>query len=564
MLGTPVQTLHATSLPPQFPELETLPNIDINIKCGNSLISRYALDADIKKALKNSKWTIDSYRLAVMTYRNAQSKEEKREMEKLIAQIKNDFESDVAANDKRVLKLNKAKGELFALTTQTTLFDRTKAEKTTWDKQVKTLTDNIFSLETELEGIRSNKIYENAFEWRFEFPEVLNEEGDFVGFDVVIGNPPYGVSLTSNDIEYFRKNYKCIVGHTEIYYLFIELGLLKILKPNQLLSFIVPNAWMSNKYAKGIREIILSLDLAEIINFNKKIVFEDAQVETCIFRIENKERNKVVSVGNSFDKTFPFDSSFWLKDDNYLINFSEDNVLQSLLLKINSIKDTLCDYLDISNGCKPYQAGYGRNDLGLPLTEANVKSRIYHSNAKEDDSFYLELKGKHIHPYMIKISNDYLKWGTWLMSPKDAKYYFQSKILIRQIIGEKFIAAIDNTNSIADQTLYICVPFENQSISLEFVLGVINSKLYGFYFRKYYSEEDDLFPKIKVNELKRLPFQKPTSIQEDSIKSKVVQIINLKNSNPTSDTTALESEIDRLVYQLYGLTDEEIKIVEGN
>ena len=112
-----------------------------------------------------------------MTYRNAQSKEEKREMEKLIAQIKNDFESDVAANDKRVLKLNKAKGELFALTTQTTLFDRTKAEKTTWDKQVKTLTDNIFSLETELEGIRSNKIYENAFEWRFEFPEVLNEEG---------------------------------------------------------------------------------------------------------------------------------------------------------------------------------------------------------------------------------------------------------------------------------------------------------------------------------------------------------------------------------------------------
>ena len=78
---------------------------------------------------------------------------------------------------------------------------------------------------------------------------------------------------------------------------------------------------MSNKYAKGIREIILSLDLAEIINFNKKIVFEDAQVETCIFRIENKERNKVVSVGNSFDKTFPFDSSFWLKDDNYLINF---------------------------------------------------------------------------------------------------------------------------------------------------------------------------------------------------------------------------------------------------
>lgn len=78
--------------------METLPNIDINIKCGNSLISRYALNANIKKALKRSKWSIESYRLAVMTYRNVQSKEEKRSMERVISQIKSDFESETLSS----------------------------------------------------------------------------------------------------------------------------------------------------------------------------------------------------------------------------------------------------------------------------------------------------------------------------------------------------------------------------------------------------------------------------------------------------------------------------------
>jgi len=93
-------------------ELETLPNIDINIKCGNSLISRYPLDADIKSALKSSRWTVDNYREAVMTYRNAQSKDEKRAMKQLIEKIKSEFETEVSKNDKHFIKLHKLKGDL--------------------------------------------------------------------------------------------------------------------------------------------------------------------------------------------------------------------------------------------------------------------------------------------------------------------------------------------------------------------------------------------------------------------------------------------------------------------
>jgi len=236
------------------PELETLPNIDINIKCGNSLISRYALDSDIKSALKKSKWSVDSYRLAVMTYRNAQSKDEKREMEKLIGQIKNDFESEVAINDKRVIRLRKLKADLLNLTTQTSLFEKSKAEKTAWNKQVNLLTADVQKLEAEIEQIKSNKIYENAFEWRFEFPEVLNDEGDFVGFDCVIGNPPYIRQEELRDFKsFFKNNFKLYSGTADIYIFFIEKGV-EILKNSGAFTYIMPNKFMQAAYGQAARK----------------------------------------------------------------------------------------------------------------------------------------------------------------------------------------------------------------------------------------------------------------------------------------------------------------------
>jgi adenine-specific DNA-methyltransferase len=173
--------------------LETLPNIDINIKCGNSLISRFALDADLKQALRKSasKWSIDSYRLAVDTYRNAQNKEQKRQMIRLMNEIKSDFRSEISQNDPKVKKHKKLSAELFQMTNQGQLFEMSQKEKAEWNKKVSKLAAETRKLDAEIEEIKNNKIYENAFEWRFEFPEVLNDDGDFVGFDVVIGNPPY-------------------------------------------------------------------------------------------------------------------------------------------------------------------------------------------------------------------------------------------------------------------------------------------------------------------------------------------------------------------------------------
>src|SRR5690554_206695 len=273
-------------------ELETLPNIDINIKCGNSLVSRFSLDADLKKAFRNSKWTIDGYRIAVATYRNAENKEQKREMEKLITDIKSDFRSEIALNDPKVKRLRKLSGELFQMTQQQQLFEMSKKEKAAWNKKVAKLTQDTKKLEAEIDEIKANKIFENAFEWRFEFPEVLNDDGDFVGFDLVIGNPPYLQLSKTKDItkeykNYLLDTYKTSGGRLNTFIFFIHLSN-RILHPNGFLNFIIPNTILSQEYYAFTRDFLVNkVSLTEIVNF-PILPFEDAVVETVLIQYANK------------------------------------------------------------------------------------------------------------------------------------------------------------------------------------------------------------------------------------------------------------------------------------
>ncbi len=290
-------------------ELETLPNIDINIKCGNSLISRFAIDADLGQALKKSKWTIDSYRIAVDTYRNAHSKEQKREMERLIADIKSDFRSEIAQNDPKLKRLQKAKGELFTLTNQTTLFEKTKKEKDEWNRKLKKLTDEVKKLEAEIEEIKNNKIYENAFEWRFEFPEVLNEKGDFVGFDVVIGNPPYmrvqEIQATQPTQKLFYEiHYQNAKASYDLANIFFELAI-NISGKNSNNAYIFPHKFFNAASSEVFRNYLKQGQyIDEIAHFGANMIFEDADTYTCVAQYSKKS-----SQGFYFQR-FPFKSDF--------------------------------------------------------------------------------------------------------------------------------------------------------------------------------------------------------------------------------------------------------------
>lgn len=539
--------------------LQTLPNIDINIKCGNSLISRFDLDADIHDALKKSKWNVETYRAAVHSYRNAQSKEEKREMERLIEAIKSDFRSEISKNDPKIKKLYKLSGELANLTTQTGLFEMSKKEKTAWNKKVEKLTKDTKKLESEIEEIKNNQIYENAFEWRFEFPEVLNDEGDFVGFDAVIGNPPYlsSKAFEKELLSYLNNNYQTAEYQFDLYVAFIEKGI-ALLKSEQHISFITPNSWLKNMMFTKMRENILSsLRILEIFA-NLSNVFEEASVDALIFSGQSISKNDIVSI-KTFRNQIPVDvhkieQSRFSQNEGYVLDVETDSDSYNILRKIKSSSVKLESISEITRGVNPYDKYRGQS-------AEIIQSKAYHSDRKKDASFVPELRGKHVETYSFNWdSKHFISYGDWLAAPRDPKFFKGERILMRQILGRKFKTCLIEQDFIIDQSIFISKL--NSPEYSKFIIGQLCSSLLIFYFKYSSNEFDDLFPKIKIGEFKALPVVLESDKREE-IESKVTQILTLKKENPEADTSALESEIDRLVYQLYELTPEEIEIVEN-
>ena len=288
-----------------YTELETLPNIDINIKVGNSLLHRFDLGQDISEILRKNGISIGAYRKAVSDYKNAHSKEEKRDLEDYLRQIKGNLRTQISLKDPKVVSLNKLKGDLDNLLAPQ-LFEISKKEQTQRNKQAKDLQARIAKIQAEVDEIRDNKIFLGAFEWRIEFPEVLDEDGRFVGFDCVIGNPPYiQLQKMGSDADALQKmNYETFERTGDIYCLFYEMGM-KLLKPRALLSFITSNKWMRAGYGKSLREHLSSkYNPTLLIDFANNKIFDSATVLVNILSLEKSENEGCTiscSVEDGFD-----------------------------------------------------------------------------------------------------------------------------------------------------------------------------------------------------------------------------------------------------------------------
>ena len=513
-------------------ELETLPNIDINIKCGNSLISRFALDADLKQALKKSasKWTIDSYRLAVDTYRNAQSKEQKREMERLINEIKTNFRSEISQNDPKVKRLRALNGELFTMTNQGQLFELSKKEKSEWNAKVSKLTADTQKLESEIEEIKSNKIYENAFEWRFEFPEVLDDNGDFVGFDVVIGNPPYFIMTKNNTdnlaLSHYLNNYQTIknASSKNIFNLFIELGI-SISNKHSYHSMIVPEGLFETRsYADTI---LLFSNYGSVINITRieGMVFDEANTGNVIF-IFAKNQSDIKTQQQLFNK------------NQDLIVF--EKVVDPIITKIDNPKNT-----KLSEVCQLFKG----------MVVGDRKNCIFETNTDNlPDKFLL---GNCISKWNINKNfyTDYTKLSIIGGTKLKAKHDIFPRILIRRT-GDFLCCAYLTEPALTESTLYSCWSISADIHNL-FILGVLHSKVADYYIKNKLVTNPQAFPQILMTDLQSLPIPKPTIELHNSIQALVE--LRLSNSENCSD---LENQIDKLVYQLYDLTEEEIFIIE--
>ncbi|MGY3055431.1 adenine-specific DNA-methyltransferase [Pedobacter sp. UYEF25] len=546
-------------------ELETLPNIDINIKCGNSLISRFAIDADLKQALKKSKWSIDSYRVAVDTYRNAKNKDEKREMERLIAAIKSDFRSEISLNDKKAVKLRKLSGELFQLTNQVQLFEKGKKEKANWTKDVENLSKEIKLLENEIEEIKSNKVFENAFEWRFEFPEVLNNEGGFVGFDVVIGNPPY---IPSNKIEkiekkFLEENFETSEYQINTFGLFAEKGL-KILKLEGLQCYIVPNYWLSTKYDDLLRRYLFKTYHSYLL-VNTYSIFELATVDTLIiFTLKSEIDTKlmqVVSIDREFktinERLDAIHAKSWIYDETFKSKISDKIPQISFEKKIVSKGTmTIGEVFDLRFGAKLYEVG-----KGLPVqTKDFSKEKIYESNTKIDDSYVELLRARDIKRFKTTNSNYFVKYGENLAASRQRHIFNDKRILVGRIVSKRYIdATIESTFKISNTDVITLKP-KNRDIDLDFYLGLICSRFLSYVVKSSNVNLDRAaFPKINTDTLSSF------NIPENSEYQNRISILvkNIRNEIAPVNSLDLVNKLDQLVYQLYNLTEEEIAIVEA-
>ena len=547
-----IQEPRAASRIPHI-ELETLPNIDINIKCGNSLISRYPLDADIKTALKSSKWTVDNYREAVMTYRNAQSKDEKRSMEQLISRIKNEFETEVSKNDKRFLRLNKLKGELLGLTGQSSLFELTKKQKDEWNKKVKKLNEEIKKYETEIEEIKSNKIYENAFEWRFEFPEVLNNDGDFVGFDVVIGNPPYvfggNEGIPNNAKEFFKQNFKSGSGKINLFTIFIEAAF-NLLKNNGKFSFIIPNTFLRvTSYHESRKLLIENQRIYNIYDFGNS-VFEDAVTTSIVIIAEKGKVNgqHKISINNVGVENEIEQST--IADSNFLISTNTDPNKRKIVqkLKRNSIK--------LGSICKEMIFG-----VVITINKDEVVSN------NQFDGWKPFLEGKDIGAYFIKPVHSYLHYEPKLLHRARTKEIFEAteKLLVQRITGgsHPLKAAYDNYQYYNKESINNIILKDNCVYDAKYILALLNSTLINWFYANQFTNESILTVNLSKEYLSQIPIAVVSKNKQQNLIELVEKILASKRFDLALDTIVLEAEIDRLVYELYGLTEEEIRIVEG-
>ena len=569
-----------------YKQLETLPNIDINIKCGNSLLHRFDLTDSIKSVLKETGISISQYRNAVSKYKNAQDKAEKWELDSMIAEIKSKLTTEIGAKDPKKLKLNKRRAELVNLLAPQ-LFEMSKKEQKDWQKRVDAVKKEIAELESYFEEINSNKIYLGAFEWRIEFPEVLDADGNFIGFDCVIGNPPY-IQLQSmgTDADVLeRMKYKTYVRTGDIYCLFYEQGM-NLLKPNGCLCYITSNKWMKAGYGKELRQYFVSeTNPVLLIDFAGVKVFDTATVDVNILMLQ-----KTINVQRTFACITQGinglqNLSDFVHQQGVYCEFSNENswiilspIEQSIKRKMEAIGTPLKDWdIQINYGIKTgfndafiittekrdeilancqteeerirtdelirpilrgrdiKRYGYDWADLWIINTHNGIKGKLPRVDVNE----YPAIKA-HLDQYWDKISTRADK-GDTPYNLRNCAYmedFYKPKIVWGNLNLTASYAMIQD-NSFINAPSPMIVP------ASKFLLAVLNSQLADYYIRHLGVTRNGGYFEYKPMFVEKLPV--PQSV-DAKVVTDIESYVDSKN----------ETAIDKAVYMFYGLTEEEI------
>lgn len=545
--------------------LETLPNIDINIKCANSLISRFSLHDDLKK-IPNIKAKIQEYKDLVAQYKdpNPLYPLNKADLINKIQDLKNTFsltlkDSKTKAELEKAIEKHIKKYNDFALDDKSlldglnyfipNLFGTPKLSPKEEEEAFASY-GRIRALRKKLDDALSGREYQNAFEWRFEFPEVLNDEGDFSGFDCIIGNPPYiDYRKIDEKTKIFLSKFSSVYKKSKegsIFVYFIERASQLIIKHGEI-SFINPIAYLCKPTDHGIRDYIdKNLKITMLIDLSNIKIFESASTYTCIniFKRENKE-NEIL---------------FQRFDDFTELSSNKDD-----FLKIPSVNiEHISIFLDpisrhIAERCKTQLGDFCKIFCGLSKTgfrsdviNTNNKNSVYFLESSDICRYYVNDFGKKF----LKRIDDYFSW--------EKRQIFESQDIILMTRMTNQIRCVVVPLGVYGGKVNILHDFR---IDRFLILGVLNSKLMTYFYKKKFFPTHMQggafgFDTLSVETLPIPQITKSNQPTADKIIALVDKILVLKEKDPKANTQRLEKEIDALVYQLYNLTDEEIKIIE--
>lgn len=435
---------------------------------------------------------------------------------------------------------------------------------------------NIDFYEGEIDFGQEKKV--KPFNWRKAFPEVFMQGG----FDCVIGNPPYlggreWKEDNGNAYEYFINKYEVAEYQFDIYALFWEVGI-TLLKDKGLIGYITPNTWLNNQSNKKLRQYILrKTQILQIVDYSKIKVFDQATVLPIITVLQNTNSHTINT--NIFEpkdgeivQLQEINQGIWADDDLSIININLSAKDLKLRDKIEADSRPLESLALIKFGIKIYETG-----KGTPKQKAtDAKQRIFEADNQKDKSYRKYLEGKDINPFKIEYKNRWLKYGINLAAPRDPLLFEGERILVRRIVGKTLIAAYTNSDYVTSQLLQIVKPIEQKDT--KFLLGIINSKLLAYYFRKKYNRQDKTFPEIRIYELASLPIRK-TNESQNALKKEIEKLVDkIIELQENKGTVILQSKIDQIqnqidyceqklndiVYELYGLTSEEVELIENS
>lgn len=603
-----------------YHDLKTLPNIDINIKCGNSLVSYFETGKSLNH-YPNIKERINKYKRIVKDYKEGFYTDKShinQEIKNLKISFKNfcfadKFKKEMKSFNDKCEKYSKKYGNFLAVDDENlkffvsanlTLFDFDEKEATKEFVNLKKEYDNIFNLESN-----------HPFEWRFEFPEILDDDGNFKGFDLIIGNPPYIRQEELKELKpHLAKNYKVYKGTSDIYTYFYELGF-NVLKDNGVLSYITSNKYTRAGYGEALREFLLkNVKVLEYTDLNGIKVFDSATVDTSILCFEKSKSKdnkfKYLALSNEILKTCAYNIGLYKDFAEFSQNslskesftFSDENT-SALKAKIERIGTPLKEWygLNINYGIKT-----GLNEAFIITTEkrneilANCKDEA----EKERTAKLIRkmLRGRDIKRYSyewaglwvigtfpsLKINieqypalKQYLSQflphieqsgekgcrkktsNKWFETQDNIAYYeeFEKEKIVWAEMTKEACFVYDNSNFFTNQTCYFFTHCD-----YKYLLAILNSRLIVYYMQYISSHLGQGAFRWIRQYIEKLPIPKINSKNEklaDELINLVDEILKAKEQDKNANTQELENKINSLVYKLYNLTEEEIKIIEG-